>query len=125
MKNVPDAVVVGGGPVGSHAALKLAQRGIKVTVFEEHNQIGFPSHCAGHISIKGLADLGLLPLPKEVVENAFYGACFYSPNGNRFSVRFQSPVTYAVNRALFDKQLADKATDAGAEYRLGSRVESL
>jgi digeranylgeranylglycerophospholipid reductase len=125
VKNVPDAIIVGGGPCGSHAALKLAQRGVKVTVFEEHNQIGFPSHCAGHISIKGLANLGLLPLSKEVVENTFYAAHFHSPNGNRFSVRFQSPVTYAVDRALFDKQLADKAADAGAEYRPSSRVESL
>ena len=125
MKNVPDAIVAGGGPCGSYAALKLAQRGVKVTVFEEHNQIGFPSHCAGHISIKGLSNLGLLPLQKEIVENTFYAAHFHSPDGNRFSVRFQSPVTCTVNRALFDKQLADKATDAGAEYCLSSRVESL
>jgi geranylgeranyl reductase family protein len=125
MKNIPGAVVIGSGPCGSYTALKLAQRGVKVTVFEEHNQIGFPSHCAGHISIKGLANLGLLPLPKEIVENTFYAAHFHSPNGNKFSVRFQSPVTYAVDRALFDKQLADKATDAGAEYSLSSRVESL
>ena len=117
--------MVGGGPCGSRAAFKLAKRGFKVTVLEENIQIGVPSHCAGHVSIKGLSNLGLLPLPKELVENTFYSACLYSPNGNRFSVRFQSPVTYAVDRALFDRQLADKATDAGAEYRLGSRVESL
>lgn len=125
MKNVPEAIVVGGGPCGSYAAFKLAQRGVKVTVFEEHAQIGFPSHCAGHVSIKGLADLCLLPLPKEVVENTFSAAHFYSPNGNRFSVRFQSPVTCSVNRALFDRLLANKATHAGVEYRLCSHVESL
>ena len=125
MKNVSDAIVVGGGPCGSYAALKLAKRGVRVTVFEEHNQIGLPSHCAGHISIKGLANRGLLPLPKEIVENTYCAAHFHSPNGNRFSVRFQSPLTYAVDRALFDKYLADKAADAGAEYSLGSHVESL
>jgi len=125
MKNVSDVIVVGGGPCGSYAALKLAKRGVRVTVFEEHNQIGLPSHCAGHISIKGLANAGLLSLPKRIVENTYRAAHFHSPNGNRFSVWFKSPLTYAVDRVLFDKYLADKAADAGAEYSLGSHVESL
>ena len=47
MKNVSDVVVVGGGPVGSFAAWKLAKLGAEVTVFEEHEAIGKPSHCAG------------------------------------------------------------------------------
>ena len=49
-----DAIVVGGGPVGSYAALNLAKLGVKAKVFEEHPTIGFPSHCAGHISIRSL-----------------------------------------------------------------------
>ncbi len=37
-----DVVVIGGGPVGSYAALNLAKLGVKVSVFEEHPEIGLP-----------------------------------------------------------------------------------
>jgi geranylgeranyl reductase family protein len=120
-----DVVVVGGGPCGSFAALNIAKRGASVTVFEEHNEVGVPSHCPGHLSIKGLKDLGLYPLPKGIVENTFVGAIFHSSKGKSFSVRFSSPVTCAVNRALFDRHIARMAEDAGAHYQLNKRVESL
>jgi flavin-dependent dehydrogenase len=45
-----DVAVVGGGPCGSFAALTAAKLGANVTVFEEHEEIGVPSHCAGHFS---------------------------------------------------------------------------
>jgi len=125
MNDVTDVIVIGGGPCGSFTALKLAQLGATVTVFEEHDQIGVPSHCAGHLSIKGLRTLGLYPLPTGTVENTFYGANFYSPKGKKFSVRFTSPITCAVNRILFDRYVAEKAEDAGADCCLNSRVESL
>jgi digeranylgeranylglycerophospholipid reductase len=125
MKEVSDVVIVGGGPSGSFAALKLARLGVNVTVYEEHREVGVPSHCAGHVSIRGLKHLRMHPLPVEIVENTFRGAVFYSPTGKRFSVRLASPATCAVNRALFEKYLAEKAQDAGADYCLDSRVESL
>ncbi len=125
MKGVSDVIVVGGGPVGSFTALKLAKLGAKVTVFEEHEAVGSPSHCAGHLSIRSLRNLGLHPLPKGIVENTFSQANFYSPSGFKFSVRLAKPVTCAVNRAAFDKYLADKAEAAGACYCLNSRVQAL
>ena len=125
MNEDSDVIVVGAGPCGSFTALKLAKLSRSVTVFEEHSQIGVPSHCAGHLSMKGLKQLGLQPLPPETVENIFYGANFYSPKGNRFSVRFSQPVTCAVDRAMFDKYIAEKAQDAGASFHLNSRVETL
>lgn len=125
MKTVSDVVVVGGGPCGSFTALNLAKHGVNVTVLEEHREIGVPSHCAGHLSIGGLRRLGLYPLPSGIVENLFHGAEFYSPNGRSLSVHFSSAVTCTVNRALFDKHLAALAEKAGANYQLGSRVESL
>lgn len=120
-----DAIVVGGGPCGSLAALNLAKLGVDVNVFEEHAEIGVPCHCAGHLSIKGLKLLGLHPLPSEIVENVFYGAIFHSPKGKSFHVRFSSPVTCAVNRVLFDKYIAKMAEKAGAHYFLNSVVESV
>ena len=120
-----DVIVVGGGPCGSFTALNLAKLGVNVSVFEEHSEIGVSSHCAGHLSIKGLKLLGLYPLSSEIVENTFCGAIFHSPNGKSFHVRFSSPVTCAVNRILFDKYIAEMAQDAGAHYFLNSQVESL
>jgi digeranylgeranylglycerophospholipid reductase len=125
MENVSDVIVIGGGPCGSFAAANLAKLGVSVTVFEEHAEIGVPSHCAGHLSIGGLKNLGFCPLPAEVVENTFCGAVFHSPADKQFSVRFASPLTCAVNRTLFDKHVAEMAESAGARYCLSSRVESL
>jgi geranylgeranyl reductase family protein len=125
MKTVSDAIVVGGGPVGSFAALNLARLGAKVTVFEEHAAVGSPSHCAGHLSIRSLRNLGLYPLSGKIVENTFSMANFYSPMGTKFSVRLARPVTCAVNRVFFDKYLAEKAEAAGVRYCLSSRVRSL
>ena len=121
----PEAIVVGGGPVGSYAALNLAKLGVKATVFEEHPQIGLPSHCAGHISIKSLRNIGLYPLPTGIAENTFCTANFYSPAGSKFSLHLSCPVTVALNRARLDQYLAKQAQEAGARFVLNSRVQAL
>ena len=125
MKTEPKVAVVGGGPVGCFAALHLARLGVETTVFEEHAEIGVPSHCAGHLSIRSLKKVGLYPLPSGIVENTFSAANFYSPTGFKFSVRLSRPVTCAVNRESFDKFLARKAEAAGARFHLDSRVRAL
>jgi digeranylgeranylglycerophospholipid reductase len=124
-KDASDVVVVGGGPVGSFAAWKLAKLGAEVTVFEEHEAIGKPSHCAGHMSIRSLRNLGLYPLLCEIVENTYSQANLHSPTGFTFSVHLAKPVTCSVNREDFDRHIADKAENAGARYCLNSRVQSL
>jgi len=118
-----DVIVVGGGPCGSFSALTAAKLGADVIVCEEHNQIGVPSHCPGHVSLSGLKRLGL-NLPQEVVENEIKGVVFYSPSGYEFRVKFASPVICVLNRALFDKFLANLAEEAGVRYRLRTRADS-
>jgi len=120
-----DAAIIGGGPVGSYTALQLAKRGIQTTVFEEHAQIGVPNHCAGHISIRSLKTMNLYPLPTGIVENTFRVANFYSPQGTKFTLHLNSPVTCALNRTYFDQMIADQAQKAGAEFALNSQVQSL
>jgi len=118
-----DVIVVGGGPCGSFSAFKMAKLGVKVLVCEEHSEIGVPSHCPGHVSLQGLKQLGLR-LPKEIVENEIRNAIFISPSGFEFKVQFTAPITCVLNRTLFDKFLARLAEEAGAEYRMGTRVDS-
>lgn len=124
MKTEPDIVVVGGGPCGSYSAYTAAKRGAEVVVCEEHEQVGAPKHCAGHINISSLKRLGIT-IPKDAVENEIKGAVFHSPSGKEFALRCHAPVTYAINRELFDKHIAELAKKAGAEYRFKSRVKNL
>ena len=125
MNSDPDVIVVGGGPCGAFTALNLSRLGVDVTVIEEHGEIGFPSHCAGHLSVEGLTRLGLFPLTSDIIENVFYGATFYSPRGRAFSIDFDWPVTCTVNRSLFDRYIADLAKKEGVSFYLNTRVESL
>jgi len=124
VKKKPDIVVVGGGPCGSYSALTAATLGAEVMVFEEHEEIGAPKHCSGHLNIASLRRLGLR-IPRSAVENEIRGAIFHSPSGKEFVLRCRAPVTYVVNRELFDKHLADLAVKSGVHYLLKSRVKSL
>jgi digeranylgeranylglycerophospholipid reductase len=119
-----DVVVVGAGPAGSFAALTAARMGAEVTICEEHDEVGVPSHCPGHISIRGLSELGL-HVPEKAMENRISGAVFFSPSGNEFRVKLQSPVTYVINRAILDQHMARLAERAGARLMLGTRAEKL
>jgi len=124
VKTQADVTVVGAGPAGSFAALTAAKLGVEVTLCEEHERVGLPSHCPGHISIRGLEKLRL-EVPENIIENRITGAVFYSPSGNEFRVRLPSSVTYVINRQMFDEHLAHLAEKAGAKLLLGTRVEKL
>jgi len=124
VKTQADITIVGAGPAGSFAALTAAKLGVEVIVCEEHERVGLPSHCPGHISIRGLEKLGL-KVPENIIENRMVGAVFYSPSGNEFRVRLPLPATYIINRERFDEYLAQLAEKAGAKLLLGTRVAKL
>ncbi|MEJ2280770.1 MAG: NAD(P)/FAD-dependent oxidoreductase [Candidatus Bathyarchaeota archaeon] len=124
MKKKPDIIVVGGGPSGSYAAYVAAKLGASVLVCEEHETIGEPSHCAGHLNISSLNNMGIVP-PEDAIENRIKGAFFFSPIGKKFELRCNNPVTYVVNRTQFDRYIAELAKDAGVNYQFKSKVRSL
>jgi len=119
-----DIVVVGGGPTGSFSALQAAKLGAHVTICEEHNKVGVPSHCTGHISLAGIRRFPV-NLPKKIFENEIKSTIFYSPSGYRFSVRFSSPITCVVNRKLFDQYLSNIASKVGVKIFSDTHVGSL
>jgi len=124
MKEDFDIVVVGAGPSGSFSALEAAKQHVKVAVIEEHQNIGTPAHCAGHVSIHGLRTLGL-ELPSSLIENRIRIATFHSPSGKTLCIDCRHPVTYVVNRTLFDQYLAGLAEQAGASYLNELHADSL
>jgi len=116
-----DIVVIGAGPAGLIAAREAAKRGTNVAVLEEHGEIGSPCHCAGLLSIKGLAEIGV-PLNDNFIQNKIRGAYFYSPSKLSFMIERKEYVACLVDRTAFDKFLAQQALREGAKVRLGSEV---
>ncbi len=119
-----DIIVVGGGPAGSLSALHAAKLGARVTVYEEHGEIGAPAHCTGHVSFAGMKRLKL-GLPEIAFENEIRAVAFHSSSGYQFSIRFPSPVTCVINRKLFDQHIARRAVEEGVEIVRGAHVDSL
>jgi len=118
-----DVVIIGAGPAGAVAATLLVKRGFSVLVLERQN---FPRFSIGE---------SLLPQCMEFIEeagmlDAVNAARFQVKNGAvfqrracfsqfDFSEQFSSgwTSTYQVQRARFDKILADTAAEAGADIR--------
>lgn len=119
-----DLLIIGGGPTGSSSAFQAAKAGIPTIILEEHNRIGVPSHCTGHISFTGLRNLQL-GIPKHIFENKIRVANFCSPLGKQFIVKFPHPVTCVINRELFDQHLLERALKAGVQHMTDSYVHSL
>lgn len=117
-----DVIVVGAGPAGSYAACSLARRGYDVLVLEEHEAVGTPTNCSGLI---GAEAFERYDLPRRSILRGFDSARFVSPAGHEALVSAGRTVAYVVDRAEFDRSLAEEAQAAGARYRLGTRCVAL
>jgi digeranylgeranylglycerophospholipid reductase len=111
-----DALIVGAGPAGSTVAERLARRGHRVLVVEEHPRVGSPVQCAGLVSRRVLdlagAD-GYVRLPVR-------GASVFGPGLRSISFKAEEPRAYVIDRGALDVHLADRAARAGAEFRTGT-----
>ena len=119
-----DIAVIGAGPAGLIAAREAAKTGVAVTVFEEHQEIGVPCHCAGLLSLKGLREIRV-PVDQSFVQNRLKGAHFFSPSRLSITVERDEPVACVVDRPRFDRFLAERTMRAGADLRLDSKVKDL
>ncbi|MCX6643173.1 MAG: NAD(P)/FAD-dependent oxidoreductase [Candidatus Bathyarchaeota archaeon] len=119
-----DALVIGAGPAGLIAARTIAEHSFSVTVFEEHEQVGVPNHCAGLLSIEGLQRLGVEP-DSSYIQHTILGGRVYSPDGTCIEIKDNKPRAYVVDRARLDHLLANKAENAGAKLCMGTRVKSI
>ncbi len=120
---VLDVVVIGGGPSGLSASWSAASQGVEVVVLEEHEEIGRPRHCAGLVSGEGLRLIGM-PRKGEYVENEVRRAVIVA-DGFYVELKKLGEPLYVLNRETFDKAMADRATDGGAEISLRNRAKKV
>ena len=126
-----DVIVAGAGPAGSASAAFLARLGHKVLVLEKEH---FPRFHIGESLLPAsspiLAELGV-----EMDGETFLfkrGAQFVCERTDRLQVfSFEEAMpgpprsAFQVERAHFDKALADRAREAGADVRHGVRVNKV
>jgi digeranylgeranylglycerophospholipid reductase len=117
-----DAIVVGGGPAGLSAALRLAEAGFSVGLFEEHQCAGEPVHCTGVLAREAFTEFGLAP---DSILNELSTVRFHSPSGSPIEYSTPSVEAVVVDRVQFDRSLAREAARAGAQLVSGQRVTSV
>ena len=119
-----DAIVIGAGPAGLFSAIEIGKRGYDVQIFEEHETVGKPDHCAGLLSTSGLERLGV-HVPQHVTQNTVSGAIIYSPSGYSIRIERGQREAKVIDRREFDAWLADKAMESGASITTDRRISEL
>ncbi|MGB9837881.1 NAD(P)/FAD-dependent oxidoreductase [Methanothermobacter sp.] len=119
-----DLVVVGGRVAGSIAAYHAAKKGLRVLMLEGNPEIGTPVQCAGGVSDSFFRSTGIKPLP-EFTCTRIKAAAINGPYGASITTRNPMIRGYIIERKIFDKYLALRASEAGADVLAGSRVKDL
>ena len=116
-------VVIGGGPVGSYAAYKLAGMGYGVAVVERKERLGEPVCCTGIISQECVSSFAI---DDSVILRRVNSARLFPPSGRSLTWLGQGKSqACVVDRAAFDVAMVNRAQGKGVEYVLNSLVRGI
>jgi geranylgeranyl reductase family protein len=117
-----DAIVVGAGPAGSTAALRLARGGARVLLLDRER---FPRDkpCGGGLTYRAVRQLPfpVEPVVEDVVDRFELGFRYR----RRFERGGEGPLVLMTQRRRLDAFLAEQAAAAGVEFRDGVRATEL
>lgn len=116
-KKEADVAIVGGGPIGIHTAIRLADSGLNVTIIEDDATIGKPRWCTGLVS-EDIFDI--FNISKDSLQNRLYSAKVVSPFGTEMTFTNDKMRVCAIDRTKFDQELYNKAKSKGVGFLLNS-----
>jgi digeranylgeranylglycerophospholipid reductase len=114
-----DVIVVGGGPIGSYTAGRLAEKGHRILVLERKPRAGESVCCTGII---GQECVNIFAIEDKLILRWLSSAHLFSPSGNELYIRREEPQACILDRVAFDIYMAERARGAGAEYAFNSRA---
>ncbi len=117
-----DALIVGSGPAGSHAAYLLANMGYEVMLLEGKKTPKKFINCTGILGFEAFQKFNLWDVP---ILNRINKVKFISPRGKTFAYHSDSDLAYVVERIGFDSYLIDRAINAGASFMDNSWVNKI
>ena len=117
-----DVAIIGSGPVGSHLACRMAELGYGVAVLDRGKQAGEKISCTGIISQECVSSFAI---PDDVILRRVNSASLFSPSGGLLRLHREETQAYILDRAAFDRNLASRAWDKGAEYIFETSVSKI
>jgi geranylgeranyl reductase len=111
-----DVIIIGAGPGGLACAAAAAAAGLRTLVVERREQVGVKV-CAGGITWNGL----MRTVPVDLAERRFPAQHLRTPLQSA-TITAATPIIATVDRRKLGRHMANKATAAGAELRLGYRL---
>jgi 2-polyprenyl-6-methoxyphenol hydroxylase-like FAD-dependent oxidoreductase len=123
---MPRAIIIGGGPAGSAAAVLLARGGWRVTLVEQHR---FPrdkvcGECLSTLGAEVLGRVGLFDSVRSLGAVRLDRTLLHAPSGRRAAAKLPRPM-WGLSRVALDGLLLDAAADAGADVIQPARCESI
>jgi geranylgeranyl reductase family protein len=119
---VKDVAIVGAGPAGIHAAYLLAQAGLDVVLLEAQSRVGDRAICSGVVGDEAFARFDL---PTQPILSDIRCIQAVSPGGRKLEHRTETPLARVIDKGEFNRALAQRAINAGAEFMLGCWVNAL
>ncbi len=119
-----DVIVVGGGPGGLSAAVHMAEKGLKVKVFEKKKLLGKPVRCGEYFPVKEemarllprVKCIDIIDSPEDAIDSKCKSIRLVSPRGHEFEFPFEA---YILDRHVFETHLGDVARSNGADIDVG------
>ena len=114
-----DVIIIGAGPGGLYAGLLLAQKGLRVSILEEHATPGEPVHCTGVLSADAFNEYDL---PRDAILNGLTSVTFFSPAGRTIRYSPDKLEAVVIDRKVFDSALCATAESDGVQVIRGKKA---